>query len=224
MADYFLMKQVYLNMVSWHLMENIKKNIKDLKNHPGDWYDTIKKYIRTKFMSKQEKDEIFFHAKTQSEDILIKNGLLIPKVYLEDLNLKEDIWFRTAATYHIDSSINGIIKISIKSHLLWNNVDRIIHNILHEYSHAIYEEGFKINPDLGLKILNLRKYYTQINFKLSYDYFFLRDAAIEKEQFCEFFSLFLTEKLYFEEEKKETKIICSKIIKKFILNHKNRAV
>lgn len=216
------MKYVYINIVSWHLMDNIKKNIIDLKNFPLEWYDTIKIFVETKFISNQEKNDIFIHAKKQSENILMKNGLIIPFiVYLEDFNIREDIFFRTLATYHKNSSINGMIKISIKSHLLSNNVNIIVHNILHEYSHAIYEEGFLINPGLGFEILNLKKYYTRINYKSSQDDFIVSDIELEKEQFCEFFSLFLTEKLYFEEEKENIKIICSNIIKKYNSIHEN---
>lgn len=65
------------------LMRNIIKNIVRFKI-----------CIRTKFMSKQEKNDILIQAKTQSEAILINNGLTIPfRINLAGYNSNRDYLF-----------------------------------------------------------------------------------------------------------------------------------
>ena len=102
-------------------MKNIIQNIVLFK-------ERLTIYITTKFMSKQEKIDILIQAKTLSEAILINKGFTIPfRVNLAGYNFKKDSSFWTVATYH-GSSMNGVINISIKSHLLSNNVNFIIHD------------------------------------------------------------------------------------------------
>ena len=164
-------------------------------------------------MSKQEKNDILIQAKTQSEAILINKGLTIPfRINLAGYNSEEDSSFWTVAKYH-GSSMNGVINISIKSHLLSNDVDTVIHNILHEYSHDIYQEGIK-HSHLLFEILNLEKYYSLTNYNSPQD-----DFSITEERFCEFFPLYLNEKLYFnKEEIEEIETICKKITKEYLRN------
>ena len=201
-------------------MKKIIKNIFHFKKFLEVWFDTIKIYIRTKFMTRQEKNDILIQAKTQSEAILINKGLTIPfGIYLAGYNFKKDSSFRTVSKYH-GSSMNGVINISIKSHLLSNDVNRVIHNILHEYSHDIYQEGIN-HCHLLLEILNLKKYYSLINYNLPQDDFILHDIIIEEEQFCEFFPLYLNEKLklhFNNEEIEEIETICKKITKEYLRN------
>ncbi|MEA3437545.1 MAG: hypothetical protein U9R43_13830 [Thermodesulfobacteriota bacterium] len=201
-------------------MKNIIKSIVHFKKFLEVWFNTIKIYIRTKFMSKQEKNDILIQAKTQSEAILINKGLTIPfGINLAGYNFKKDSSFRTVAKYN-GSSMNGVINISIKSHLLSNDVDMVMHNILHEYSHDIYQEGIN-HPHLFFEILNLKKYYSLINYNLPQDDFIFYDVIIEEEQFCEFFPLYLNEKLklYFnKEEIEEIETICKKITKEYLRN------
>lgn len=111
--------------------------------------------------------------------------------------------------------MDGVINISIKSHLLSNDVDTIIHNILHEYSHDIYQEGIK-HSHLLFEILKLEKYYSLINYNLPHD-----DFSIMEERFCEFFPLYLNEKLkpsFNKEEIEEIETISKKITKEYLRN------
>lgn len=195
-------------------MELILKNINSFKKYPKNWLLTISMCIRTKFMSKQEKTDLLIQAETQSKAILIEKGLMIPfRIFLENFNIKEDSSFLTVAKYRDNSQYNGSIRISIKSHLLGANVDVIIHTILHEYSHAIFEKGLS-NFNLFSEIISIKKYYTLFSYSGSQDYF-----GIEEEQFCEFFPFYLTNKLninFHKEQIEEIDVACEKIIKKYM--------
>jgi hypothetical protein len=193
-------------------MENFVENVKDLIKNPSAWWTTIKIYITTKFMSNKQRTNVLIKAKNQSEAILTKKGLNIQfEVYLDN---EEDIYFRTVAMYKMGSSEEGIIKIYIKSNLIGNEVNRVVQNILHEFSHGIYEEGFKRDLAIGHDIIKLQKYYNNINLELPQDDFIF-DIHYKKEKFCELFSIYLMNEEMFSKDKEEIGNICQNIIQRF---------
>lgn len=200
-------------------MNSLLENIKDLLENPRDWPSTIKFYIISKFMPQKEKNAILIQAKNQAEDILTKNGLNIPfKVDLEDT--KDDIKFRTIACYERGSSERGIVKIYIKSYLIGKDIDRVVHCILHEYSHGIYEEGFTTNSKLGLEISKLMEYTNPHLPQEREEIIFDSDHYhSEKEKFCDWFASYLMNR---NSENKEIENICENIIQKYIQNRTNR--
>lgn len=168
---------------------------------------------KTKRMSPQEKMDILIKAKTKSKSILIKNGLITPFDIIPEGRKKTDSSFRTIGKYR--GFYNGKIIIVIKCHLLWNNLDVIIDTILHEYSHYIYDRILFSHDAFKLVIL-LEKYFTKLPYDLVQDEL-LHESEKKQEQFCDFFSLYLTEQLnhYLNlnfEEMGEIENCCTKII------------
>jgi len=188
-------------------------NVRDFLKNPRAWLTATKLYVMTKFMSQKEKNNILIQAKDRAEAILAKNGLNVPfKVYLED---EIDIYFRTLAMYEIQSSEKGVVKIFVKSHLIGKDIDMVVHNILHEYSHAIFEEGFSTNLELGFEIVKLKTHIIphspekREKIRLKY----------EKEYFCDCFASYLLNKEQYHEE---TAKICENIIQMYVQIHTNR--
>lgn len=192
------------------------KNLNDIKKRFDDWCDTMKLFVKSIRMSDEMKCEMFIQAKEQSEEFLTKNRLNVPfHARLEKFEIIKFITqrksqrrpFGLAATYDIDSCMMGTIQISIMSHLI-GDANKNIHNFLHEYSHAIYEEGM-LNYNTINEILKLRKYHN-IYFANRYDDY-------DKEQFCDFFSLFLRDEIssFSAEETENINDICNEIITQF---------
>ncbi|MEA2033229.1 MAG: hypothetical protein U9N41_06565 [Euryarchaeota archaeon] len=198
-------------------MKYLLENINDFLKNPRDWLTTIKFYITSIFVSQKEKNNVLIQAKNQSEAILTKNGLNIP--FKVDLDDTEDIYFRTVAMYDMGSSETGMVKIFIKSHLIGKDIDRVVFCILHEYSHAIYEEGFTRNFELGLEILKLREYVNpNLQQKREGIVFDLNEHEYEKEHFCDWFAFYLMDKIKTRDCESEEKIkkICENIIRKYV--------
>jgi len=170
---------------------------------------------KTKRMSPQEKMEIINKAETKSKSILIKNGLITPLDIIPEGRKKTDTSFRTIGKYR--GFFNGKIIIVIKCHLLWNGLDDIIDTILHEYSHYIYEQILHSKDNYKL-YFSLKKYFTKIHYDFGQDeWFLIHESQKEQEQFCDFFSYYLTGKLnhYMSlnlEEITEIENSCTKII------------
>ena len=130
--------------------------------------------------------------------------------YIVYLDFKRDIYFRTIATYHRFSLEKGMIKISIKSHLIGKDINRIAQAILHEFSHSIYEFGFSKEFAIGLEITKLKNHFSNFNVELPQDEFIF-GIDYDKEKFCDGFSLYLMNKTIFTENKELDKI-CKNII------------
>lgn len=184
------------------------ENIKDLRKNPRAWLTSSRIYIRSIFMSNEEKNYILNKAKNIAETILHENGLNLP--YIVYLDFERDIYFRTVATYHCFSLEKGIIKISIKSHLIGKDVNRIVQAILHEFSHAIYEFGLSKEFAIGDEIANLKNHFINLSVELAQDEF-IYGIDYDKEKFCDGFSLYLMDKMIFNENKELDKI-CKNII------------
>ena len=167
----------------------------------------------------KEKKDILIQAENKARYILKDKGLIVPfKVYLED---KKDILLAVPATYKSGSSAKGNIEIFIKSYLIGKKIDRILESILHEYSHAIYEEGYLINPNLGYEITKLLSKYINLskNGQEAFHIPTLKDYELEKEYFCAWFASYLMDVIPFGENKDKIEDICRKIIQNFNQNH-----
>lgn len=184
--------------IRYRMMKYFIENIKDLKKNPMAWWITFKIYIITKFMSAEEKNEILIKAKNQSEIILINRGLNIS--FNVCLETEKDLYFRTVAMYQIGSSKKGVIKIYIKSHLIGNEINRIVQFILHEVAHAVYEEGFTRDLTIGREILRQKKFYSNLNLELPQDNSIF-NMHYDKEKFCEWFSICLMNETMFNKDK-----------------------
>ena len=192
------------------------KNLNDIKNRLIGWHDTMKLFAKSIRMSNEMKYEMFIQAKEQSEKFLARKRLNVPfHARLEKFEIIEFITprkslqrpFQRAAEYGRDSCMMGTIEIFIMSHLI-GNANKNVHNFLHEYSHAIYEEGMCKSNTMN-EILKLRKYHN-IYFANRYD-----DS--DKEQFCDFFSLFLRDEIssFSTEDVDNINDICNKIVTQF---------
>lgn len=192
----------------------LKLTIKNINYYIGLKYRAHK----TKRMSPQEKMEILNKAETKSKSILKKNGLITPFDIIPEGRKKTDSSFWTIGKYR--GFFNGKIIIVIKCHLLWNNLDDIIDTILHEYSHYIYDQILHSRNKYTLYKLYLlmKKYFTNIHYDFGQDkWFLITESDKEQEQFCDFFSYYLTGKLNYYmnlnlEEIKEIEDSCTKII------------
>ena len=202
------------------------KNLNDIKKRLIDWHDTINLFVKSIRMSDEMKTEKLIQAKKQSEDFLAKKGLTTPfDTNLEQFEMTEFLTlrrpFRVAATYDKKSCMMGTIKISIMFHLI-GDVNKNIYYILHEYSHAIYEEGMrdKGNMDLWSEIMKLQK-YCRNHFADRYDY-------SDKEAFCDVFPLFIMDEITFHFNAKDIdniNNICNDIVTQFSsLYQKNHEV
>ena len=116
----------------------------------------------------------------------------------------------------------GNILIRIKPLLIASNFDEIIHTILHEYFHAIYEAGIYYSAFFS-EIKKLKQYYARIDYPTVA---VKSKEDLGKEQFCQLFPMNLMEfksaiysSIHFtENEKKDIAIICEEIIKKFMFS------
>ncbi len=119
--------------------------------------------------------------------------------------------------YQLESSEKGVVKIFIKSHLIGKNIDRLVLNILHEYCHAIYEDGFMWDLNLGTDILKLQELLRGDK----YVPFYRINVDEEKEIFCEIFAYYLFNRnndFKFKDGFEET---CKSVIQKYNQIHAN---
>jgi hypothetical protein len=200
-------------------MKHLLVNINDFRKHKRDWLTTIKFYLISKLISAKEKRNVLSQAKNQAEAILKDNGLIVPfEVYLED---KKDKYFRTAAWYQLGSSEKGLVEIFIESHLIGKDIDRLVFNILHEYSHAIYEEVMLCGLGLDIvKIIELIRKYKHGN---KYVPFYHHNVDEEKEDFCNFFADYLFNRKKYVKFKDEVEVLCNRVIQEYSQIHSMRA-
>lgn len=208
----------------YHLFENhflyktrlLYLNLSYFFRHPINCINFIKLFAKTYKMSRNEKRNILIKATKQTERILTKNGLIWPfEVTLEDFDLIRDEWLLTFADYQSRSLEEYAIKISVKSHLIGNDIERIVVAILHEYSHAVYEAGaIFCNFNLLSEISKLESYYLSSESQKGLVY---SKYDLTKERFCECFSLYLLDKLSYNLDEKETENL--KNIFKNIINY-----
>lgn len=195
----------------------MKTKLVEMWKYLLDWLTTIKFYLISKFISQKQKRNMLSQAKNQAEVILKDNGLIVPfEVYLED---KKDLFFRTAAMYQLGSSEKGLVKIFIKSHLIGRDIDRLVLFILHEYSHAIYDEGFMWDLNLSSDILKV----IELLRGNKYVPFYRINVDDEKENFCEIFAYYLFNRKKDFKFKDEFEELCKSIIQKYNQIHATRA-
>ena len=97
----------------------------------------------------------------------------------------------------------GHYQIFINSDLIGKDIDRVVFNILHEYSHAIYGVGFTRN--FGLEILKLINYVNpNLQQKREGIVFDFNELEYVEKYFCDWFASHLKdEKKIIDNENKE---------------------
>ncbi|MFA4957104.1 MAG: hypothetical protein WC556_09070 [Candidatus Methanoperedens sp.] len=195
--------------------EYLFANIKDFKEHPKFWLEDIPIYFRSIFISRKNKIETLNQARIISETFLKKKGLSNPfKLYLDNGG---DIYWRTKAWYQPGSSKKGIVEIHIRFKFMTENVLCIVHNILHEYSHAIYEEGSEFQ--LGFEINKLIHFILpqRTNENIFDDTYY----EFQKEYFCDWFAQYLMNGIIESQNKVITEKTCKNILQKYNYLHLN---
>lgn len=226
--------------------------IKDIKYNFGDWRDTSKDFILSKFMSNNKKNQKIYEIKTITNAILQRNQLNIPyNIYLEKPNfglqfslLENARNFRISMEYQKESIFHGEIKIFVKSHIIGKMNDKKVQHLLHEISHGIYEiyimAKFYEHKKLYTEIDKLKKHLSFIEIpelaieEKRYDILFNEENMEDqknKERFCEGFSHYLLNLPIRSEngyvilnESEEIDKICKKIIQYLQPYTKNRSI
>ena len=173
------------------------EKIDDIKYFLRGWWAIIKLHIISKSLSTKKKYVILSQAKNQAETVLKNNNLNVTfRVSLE--KIKET---KTIALYQRGSSRDGSIKVFYNTHLVGRNIDYVVFNILHEYSHGIFEDVGELFTEDILDLI----YITQNTENKPIDF----EPTMQK--FCDDFALYLLNNTKEDEIGK----ICRHIIQKY---------
>lgn len=203
-------------------LNRILNNIRDIVNNPKQWYYCSKLFLNSLIIPYQEKIRIIEESSKIASNLLAEKGIDCP--FIVSINSTKDDLFRTSATYQNISFENGLIEIGIKEQFITNNRNLIVHDILHEYSHAIFESSIH---DLYLidAIIRLEPFINQYQIN---DQFIpegipgLGDLEKKIEDFCEWFAYYIEKRIVFGNDKIQVNYLCRIIIDRFQLLYHSR--